>query len=73
MRSIKKTILTIKLFLLILKFNLIQTKIGRKIVRGSFYLIQPKMNELSSFWITEKLTKYEDEVIEEEHYGRILE
>ncbi len=58
---------------MILKFNLVQTKLGRRILGGSFYLMQPRINGVGSYWTTTKLTKYGDKILEEEHYERITQ
>lgn len=69
----KKIILTLKLLGLILKYNVIQSKIGRRLLGGKFFLIRPSVDGVGDYWVTEAKELFGDTIIREENYERLVE
>lgn len=59
---------TLKIIISIFSFELIQYKLGRKIVKGKFKKIQPRIDGVRPYWTEESYINERDTILKEETY-----
>jgi hypothetical protein len=57
-----------KMILSIIIFKIIQYKLGRKIIKGTFKKIQPRIDGIAPYWTKESYINERDTILKEETY-----
>jgi hypothetical protein len=57
-----------KMILSIIIFKIIQYKLGRKIVKGKFKKIQPRIDGIGPYWTKESYINERDTILKKETY-----
>ena len=57
-----------KLIIYLFKFELMQSKLGRKFIGGHFYHIWPQGLQMANFWSDKPITSCQSKIIETEYF-----
>lgn len=58
-----------KLIIYLFRFELMQFRLGRKLIKGHFYHINPQGLPIADFWSDQLITSCQSKVLETEYYS----